>query len=280
MESRLTFHSKQTTEAWQHKIRVEREKYYKSQKNIWDNIDKSLKNAIIRKCTRKQAKKIILEYEWLGTLPPSTIYFGIFFENICGGVVCYVMNGGGINTARMYGVKNKNVAYLCRGACSYWTPSGSASKLISMSLKLIKKEYSYAKVAHAYSDTDAGEYGTVYQATNWICLGKYGSGATQLLDRNNKIYHDNILTNLAKKHNVSREIVFKKLQNMGWKRQKVNPKYRYCYILVDEPEKTIIYNRIKHLIVNYPKRKADTLKKGSGDQPEKGGANPTCPLHL
>jgi len=67
MGSRLTFRKK-TTEAWQYRIRKNREKYYCNKKNIWGAINKSLTESVVRDCNREQARKIILEYEWLGGL--------------------------------------------------------------------------------------------------------------------------------------------------------------------------------------------------------------------
>jgi hypothetical protein len=87
MESRLTFRSIVTDEAWQYKIRKQKEiDFINSGKyQFWKDIDLSLKNAKIKRVERETAKKIILEYEWLGDMAITNIFYGIFFGNFCGG---------------------------------------------------------------------------------------------------------------------------------------------------------------------------------------------------
>ena len=90
MESRLTYRKKVTDQAWQYKIRLSKEsEWLKSNKyKFWEDIDLDLKKAIIKEVERKTAEKIILEYEWLGDMAITNKYYGIFFENYCGGVIC------------------------------------------------------------------------------------------------------------------------------------------------------------------------------------------------
>ena len=111
-----------------------------------------LKKAVVRKINYQTAEKIIIEYEWLGNMPTyCTHYFGIYFNGICGGVVVF---GIGIPKNVLEDICGKEhlpeVRVLTRGACVHWTPTGSATKLIANSLKLLKKE-GY-KIIVAYSD--------------------------------------------------------------------------------------------------------------------------------
>jgi len=241
----------------------------------------NLQKTKIRQINYQTAEKIILEYEWLGTLPGASFYYGIFFENICGGVCCFVGNGGGPNCAKMYGIKDKEIAYLIRGASAYWTPKGTASKLISMSLKLIKKDYPHIKIAIAYSDTDAGEYGTVYQATNWLSLG-IGLYGKQVVSPEGKIYHDSFITAWARKNKTTRSAIYKTIFKEGWTEQKPNRKYRYMYFLCDGKEKNMIYNKINQYITDYPKRPkncdAGVISSIPSVQGGGGGAEPTASL--
>jgi len=255
MFERKTFRPKKTREAWQYQIKREREEYYKNKNNIWDAINKSLKNAVIKPCTRKQAEKIILEYEWLGDMAVTNIFYGIFFENIMGGTICINSSGSSPNSEKSFGIKKGELSYFARGACAYWTPVGTASKLLSFALKLEKKRG--AKAAIAYADTDAGEYGTVYQATNWFYIGKSIPGGADLhYSKNNYILDGRTMTEYAKRNNMSMDKYRIELEANGWILQRKNPKHRYFYILADEPLKTVMFNKIKHLIKPYPKRSA------------------------
>lgn len=271
MESRLTFRSKVTDEAWQYKIRVQREKDWieSGRYRFWSDIDLTLKKAIVREVERKTAEKIILEYEWLGDMAVTNKYYGIFFGSYCGGVICINTNGVMANNGRMYGLKDSEVSYFARGACPFWTPTGTASKLLSFALKLEKKRG--AKVAHAFSDTDAGEYGTVYQATNWICLGRQKSNDIELV-KNNKIIGSRYLSQIATRHKKTPKQMENEMIRQGWKVQPTNKKYRYCYILADEPYKSSIFENIKHMVTDYPKRPNAVIAQGSasGFQSEDG----------
>jgi hypothetical protein len=56
----------------------------------WESIDTDIKKAEVKPIDRKTAKLIVEKYEWLGCMPAIVKYcFGIFWEGICGGVVCY-----------------------------------------------------------------------------------------------------------------------------------------------------------------------------------------------
>jgi hypothetical protein len=262
MESRSTFRKKVTDEAWQYKIRVQKENdWLKSGRyKFWENIDLSLKKSIVREVERKTAEKIILEYEWLGDMAVTNKYYGIFFGPYCGGVICINTGGHSAQGEKQFGILKGELSYFARGACPFWTPKGTASKLLSFALKLEKKRG--VKMAIAYADHDAGEYGTVYQATNWIFIG-YSKPKPQYV-KNNKILDSRVWEGMFSKDKSIKE----RLEKNGWKKQYGSPKARFIYILADEPYKKSIFTNIKHLVAQYPKRQNAQIEKGiSSDIP-------------
>ena len=90
---------------------------------------------------------------------------GLFFGEHLAGVECFTdTKAGGKHTL------NKLPAVcLARGACVSWAPSWASSFLIRRSLAYLDPLYHFVV---CYSDTEAGEIGTVYQAANFVCLGK------------------------------------------------------------------------------------------------------------
>jgi len=60
---------------------------------------------------------------------------------------------------------------LMRGACAPHAPKNAASFLIRHACRKVFKEFGWC-VFFAYSDSDAGEIGTVYQASNWPFVGE------------------------------------------------------------------------------------------------------------
>lgn len=283
-ESRLTFRSKVTDEAWQYKIREKIKADWGNKYKFWENIDLSLKNAIVKKVDRKVAEKIILEYEWLGDMAVTNIYYGIFFENFCGGVICINSNGHSANPKAeiSLGVTKGKLSYFARGACPFWTPKGSASKLLSFALKLEKERG--AKMAIAFSDYYAGEYGTVYQASNWHYIGlSIKGGSDKSYAKNNRILDGRTLTSYAQRQGMSvdkyRDILLKE----GWRENFNTQKGRYVYILADGIEKKMILDKINKLILPYPKRPTKSVISIGNDAvtnpSEEGGAVPTITHH-
>lgn len=254
MESRLTFRSQVTDEAWQYKIRQQKQNEWleSGKPRFWESIDLSLKHAIVREVDRKTAEKIILEYEWLGDMAVTNLYYGIFFGSFCGGVICINKFGQASQGEKQFGLMKGDVSYFARGACPFWTPNGTGSKLISFALKLEKKRG--AKLAIAFADNDAGEYGTIYQATNWLYLGKNQSNQSFQMVKGNQILDTRTYCSQAKNNKITTTKYIEILQKNGWKKQFANSKGRYVYILTDGNEKKTIFDKLKHLVVDYPKR--------------------------
>ena len=205
-----------------------------------DSID--LKEVIVKPINYHTAEKIIKEYEWLGTMPTySTHYFGIYFDGACGGVVVF-----GISLPKSvmdsicgeeYGDK---VRVLSRGACVHWTPIGTASKLISKSIKSLKNE-GY-KIIVAYSDERAGEIGTIYQSCNFYYTGKSTGGKEYLINGRWR-------TGKGASHYAHQK------RNLNdYESRKRGVKYRYIYLIGTHKEKKEMLKKLKYDIKEYPKR--------------------------
>jgi len=247
--SRLTFRDAAGDVAWQKQLR---------DSHVSEGVPPvphlSVKRAIVRPVSRKTAKQIILKYEWLGTMATTGIHYGVFFGGYCAGVCCYAAGAttGGVNIHKEWNVERGELGVLARGACVHWAPSGTNSKLISWSAKLLKAD-SDCRLIIAYSDTDAGEIGTVYQACNWVCVGR-GSSTRQWIAPNGRIYDQKLPYDLRRrdKFKYSRQRYVKGLQSKGWYEQASNPKHRYVYVL-DKRDKDLV-RLVESKRVPYPKR--------------------------
>ncbi|MGA2875724.1 MAG: hypothetical protein ABSE82_09320 [Nitrososphaerales archaeon] len=132
---------------------------------------RSLANAEVREIDHKTAKRVILKFEWLQNMGTAEFCFGLHFGPHLAGVVCFGSTGGSNVRNSVCGKENAHVVMtLSRGACCWWAHPHSASFLISRACNLMARKGFHAFVA--YSDTDANEIGTVYQAGNWLCCGK------------------------------------------------------------------------------------------------------------
>jgi hypothetical protein len=230
--------------------------------NYWENLNLSLKDAVVKRIDRDTAENIILEYEWLGTMSNTMFHYGIFFDGVCGGVVCYGKNcTANFNVPHEFGVEMDELLTLARGACVHWTPKGSASKLIAQSLQLAKQDWPKAKVVIAYSDTDAGEIGTVYQATNWYYIGRGDHKTFNLVNKQlNKQIDERYLHDLKIKWKCKRGEAKQRLLDEGWEVQFKSVKHKYIFILGNRKERKQILSKIS--VLEYPKRDPNAHQRG------------------
>jgi len=161
--------------AWQRQIRDKMAK--KEPREI-----ATLDGAEVREITYAEAASVILKYEWLGNMGTTGKAYGLFIKEELAGVVCFGRTNGTNVVSSVAGEKWKdNVIILCRGACVHWAPPHAASFLINKACNSMAQPEGWidsegntrppANIVVAYSDSDAGEIGTVYQASNWLyCL--------------------------------------------------------------------------------------------------------------
>jgi len=175
-----------------------------------------------------------------------THHYGIYFDNICGGVVVYGISLPQPVFDSICGVEFGNkVRVLSRGACVYWTPIGSASKLISVSLRMLKKE-GY-KIIIAYCDTRAGEIGTIYQACNFIYTGVSEGGNEYLIENKWR-------TGIG-----ASEYSHEKRNLNDYENRKRSIKHRYIYLLGTPSEHKLLLSKLRYPQLPYPKRNIFTI---------------------
>jgi hypothetical protein len=143
----------------------------------------SLAGYTVERIERDDARKLILRYEWLGTMGRTNIFIGLLSpERELYGVACFghgpqPVKNGGISCSTSKPLADIGhiigVPVLCleRGACVHYAPPNAASYLITRATKLIYRDQGVARF-YAYADPNAGEYGGIYQACNWVYLGQ------------------------------------------------------------------------------------------------------------
>lgn len=124
--------------------------------------------------TCQMIKEFIEKHEWLGSMPHRPTHrFIATYKGILAGVIIMATPNAFSN---LLGKENRDLEKLIsRGACISWSPKNLASALIMYSVKWMVKNTNY-RFFTAYSDVEARELGTVYQACNFIYLGQ-NSGA-------------------------------------------------------------------------------------------------------
>ena len=135
----------------------------------------------------QQIKKFIERHEWLGKMSNyPTHYFIARYNGILSGVVIMDMPNA---FSKLLGENTKKIERLIsRGACISWSPKNLASSLIMFAIKWMVKNTQY-RVFTAYSDPEAKELGTIYQACNFYYLGQ-NSGTSKQYKVNGKWHSD------------------------------------------------------------------------------------------
>lgn len=236
----------------------------------WEAIDVDIKKAIVKPVSIATCREVVEEYEWMGCMPAVVWYaFGIFFDGVCGGVVCYGPeysenlgiqareNGRKCADWSKYGYEGKMIL-LSRGVCLHWAHEHSGSKLIAESIRMLPDKF---KVITATVDDMAGEIGTIYQACNFVYVGSMRDANENVTSRkgdrdarmvNGKLYGTRAMrqkTGSAKSADI---LAF--FPNA--KKVKQNSKGRYFYFRGKKNERKELTAAISHLIKPYPKRQA------------------------
>ena len=161
------------------KISIEARKFYNVRlKEISSQREKA-------KALKLEVKEFIQKHEWLGKLPiwPTHRFTARLKKNgaLAGVIVMATPNA----FSNVLGEENKDKEKLIsRGACISWSPKNLASWLLMKSIKWMVKDTEFRGFS-AYSDPEAKELGTIYQACNFIYLGQTFGAGNQFLDPGN-----------------------------------------------------------------------------------------------
>ena len=237
-----------------------------------------------KKLIFKEVKEFIERHEWLGKLSLyPTHFFTARYKGILGGVVIMDMPNA---FSKMLGEDTRKIERLIsRGACVSWSPKNLASKLISFSIKWMVKNTPY-RLFTAYSDTEAKELGTIYQACNFYYIGKKSGSGYQYKLENGKWVSDrhfrsrSVYKKLAKAYGIVWEEEWQKGEKMYFdkmpihianrikalskhyqnicEKRKIESKHKYAYVLGNNRYETKELKRIfveRNKVLPYPKER-------------------------
>jgi hypothetical protein len=136
--------------------------------------------------------------------------------------------------------------------------------MVSLSIKLLRRSNPGLRAVVSYADPAEGHHGGIYQAGNWIYIGKSPVGFEFQL--NGKRLHKRAFTGSS--FGTGRKMIpgnAVKVSTPG--------KHRYLMPLDEDMRR-----KIEPLRKPYPKRVRSVDSDTSGIQPEEGGASPTRTL--
>lgn len=155
----------------------------------------------LEKASYKAVKYACLNFHYAKSIPVNVTGYSVFNDaNEWCGVVIFG-SGATINIASPYNLKQGQVIELVRMALN--GKHGITSKVLSLSLKLIKKMLPLCKLIVSYADVDQNHFGCIYQATNWIYTGKCNENTRTGFIINGIKIHNKSLHGMGKKQSLS-----------------------------------------------------------------------------
>ena len=244
----------------------------------------------------EEIKKFIQKHEWLGNIPnrPTHRFTARLKQNsaLAGVVIMATPN----SFSHLLGKENRDLEKLvARGASISWAPKNLGSWIVSQSVKWMVRNTDF-RIFTAYSDPEAKELGTIYQAMNWTYLGQTSGTTKQYLDpakpnkgwfsdrdfrkkSKYKMYAENIgldkdlWKSWMKKYSPNWDIIPADIKTKIKQEEEkyrsscisrnVPPKHKYCYILgrskkeTKELKKLFAQNNPTKINLPYPKKRGE-----------------------
>lgn len=178
----------------------------------------------LTKANSKAIKKACIDFHYAKSVPTVQYAYNVYNDNNewCG-VILY---GGGANNnlAKSFNLHNGEILELERVALN--GKQEKTSKAVALSLKLLKKENPIVKIIVSYSDHRQKHVGTIYQATNWLYMGKTITSDTQYYYKG-KWTHERTINSKRNKEELKQKLP---------KRENSN-KFKYIYVFDKELKK-------------------------------------------
>ena len=228
----------------------------------------------LEKASHKAMKYACLNFHYAKSIPVNVFGYSVFNnKNEWCGVVLYG-TGANNNLAMQYKLKQGNVIELVRMALN--GKQESTSKVLAISLKLLKKDLPLVKLIISYADKDQNHNGIIYQATNWHYTGQSmvnQKDASYVID--GKRIHGKTISDKCKRYGLVKNTenakkVYKAKQVIEYV---TKGKIKYIYPL----DKNLI-PLCKSLSKPYPKKCEGVLNKSSLASSQEMAVTPTSSL--
>jgi len=230
------------------------------QRQLRDSLDTGdrweLSNPQIREIDFHTAQDFILKYEWLGSMGVTKFSYGLYIEHNgeekLAAVVCFGVTAGTKVFSEPFGEqwRSKGIV-LVRGAAAPEAHAHSASFLIgNVMSKVAERGYRFVV---AYSDPEAGEIGTIYQATNWKFFG-LTNPVSYLIRPDNKRVDPKLIYKYAKKFGITRQQQIATFVAEGYTFQRGARKLKYLKIIGDKRQQKEILKDVRVQFYPYMKR--------------------------
>ncbi len=153
-----------------------------------DSSESKVRNFKVVPCTRDEIVGFVEHWHYSKNINGiiSDYCFKLIDNNVMIGVAIFGRLAMA-NQWKRFGEKESDVIELRRLCCVDKTPKNTESFFIGAMLRWLKK-HTKLKTVVSYADMEQNHFGTIYKASNFVCLGEQ-SGA-KVIVWNGKKYHD------------------------------------------------------------------------------------------
>lgn len=216
------------------------------------------KNLQCNSIAFSQAADFYSKYEHLGNPGRGVYHWGAFQEDTMVGAVsfgsaCFALHRGIFS--ELSGRHQLRVYQLTRGGTAPFAPRFTGSWLVSQGLRNLRQLRGDSIVV-AYSDRHFGEIGTIYQAANFVYLGK-----TDPKGQSDYVINGQDMSGWKVRRKFgTRDMSKLQLIDPAMIRIPLQPKFRYLFPATRKSIKRRILADIAHLIRPYPTRENEGVK--------------------
>ena len=224
-------------------------------------------------CSYEAAKYAVEHWHYSKKMPKARLVkIGVWEDGQFIGAVVF---GGGANAdlGAPYGLTQFETAELVRVALK--EHKNTVSKIVSYSIKMIKKEFSKLRLLVSFADPEHNHAGGIYQAMNWIYIGMTEPADEYIF--NGERRHGRGLRMTLASYNLQGKNTLERAKQLdpNAKTLKGSSKYRYLFPLDDAMRK-----QIEPLRKPYPKRESGEIDNAVQSNAQTGGASPTDSLYI
>lgn len=220
----------------------------------------------LESCSYEAAKWAVEHFHYSRRMPRSKLArFGVWEDGKFIGVVLYGY-GATPTTAKHWSLKQVEIVELVRVALSrHIIPT---SKIVSVSLRLLRRSCPGIRMVYSYADTKEGHIGTIYQASGWTYDG-VSDGSSGYFLINGRIFHARTIISTGR----SAIAYLKEKCDPNAKPVRMPPKHRYLWFFDQSLREKF------DQMLPYPKRAtSETGDTSPLYQGEEGGSTPTVAL--
>lgn len=140
----------------------------------------------LRNASAKAIRFACLNFHYSKAVPSSSYSYNVYEDGEWCGVVLFGC-GATPNIGKPFGLIQGEIVELVRVALN--GKQHTTSEVVAASLKRLHKDAPQIKMVVSFADADQNHVGTIYQATNWIYLGRTNEGDRSAFIINGKKTH-------------------------------------------------------------------------------------------